>query len=32
VFGLTAAGGTLAAGGDFTRVAGVARGRFALFG
>jgi hypothetical protein len=32
VFGLTAAGGTLAAGGDFTRVAGVARGHFALFG
>jgi hypothetical protein len=32
VFGLTAASGTLAAGGDFTRVAGVARGRFALFG
>jgi hypothetical protein len=32
VFGLTAAGGTLAAGGDFTRVAGAARGRFALFG
>jgi hypothetical protein len=32
VFGLTVAGGTLAAGGDFTRVGGAARGRFALFG
>jgi hypothetical protein len=32
VFGLTTTNGTLAAGGDFTRIAGVARGHFALFG